>query len=64
METNWNWPSFCCYRCVLRKKNWRTPSIVYGNDDDNMIDMMYIFKNWEMYLQVNKKKKYQPEKNR
>ena len=41
-------------RCILRKKNYRTPSVVYG-DEDELVDpdKMYIYKNsWEMFLQV------------
>lgn len=40
-------------RCILRKKVYRTPSTVYG-DEDELLDTnhMYIYKNWEMYLQL------------
>lgn len=40
-------------KCVLRKKHWRTPSTVYGDENEVLdTELLYIFKNWEMFLQV------------
>jgi len=40
-------------RCILRKKIWRTPSTVYGEDEETIdTSLPYLSKNWEMYLQV------------
>lgn len=37
----------------MRKKHWRTPSTVYGEEDEVLdTELLYIFKNWEMYLQL------------
>ena len=38
---------------MLRKKHWRTPSTVYGDEEEVLdTDLLYIFKNWEMFLQL------------
>jgi len=40
-------------KCILRKKIWRTPSTVYGDDEETIdTSLPYVSKNWEMYLQV------------
>jgi len=40
-------------KCILRKKIWRTPSTVYGEDEETIdTSLPYLSKNWEMYLQV------------
>ncbi len=40
-------------RCILRKKHWRTPSTVYGDEEEVLdTELLYIFKNWEMFLQL------------
>lgn len=37
----------------MRKKHWRTPSTVYGDENEVLdTELLYIFKNWEMFLQV------------
>jgi ubiquitin carboxyl-terminal hydrolase 47 len=37
----------------LRKKHWRTPSTVYGAEEEVLdTELLYIFKNWEMFLQL------------
>jgi len=41
------------FRCILRKKIWRTPTTVYGDDEETIdTSLTYINKNWEMYLQL------------
>ena len=37
----------------MRKKTWRTPSSVFGDEDDIIdTDQMNLYKNWEMFLQM------------
>ena len=37
----------------MRKKHWRTPSTVYGDEEEVLdTELLYIFKNWEMFLQL------------
>lgn len=37
----------------MRKKTWRTPSNVYGDEEDLLnYELMNLYKNWEMFIQV------------